>query len=140
MKKFQLKLSQYVCYVIWESHYTKIIVGRLLKLQCRIFVSINQNGTQILSSNVLEQGLWKDLEQLRSSFFGLCSYFKLLKTLTQAQTMVESLQFHSSTRQIHLPLFPKILCGQNWLKFISGNYNVCETISSFIKNVGHVVR
>ena len=31
-EKFQLKFSQYVCYIIWESHCTKIIVARLLKL------------------------------------------------------------------------------------------------------------
>ena len=32
LEKFQLKFSQYVCYIIWESHCTKIIVARLLKL------------------------------------------------------------------------------------------------------------
>ena len=32
MEKFQLKVSQYLCYIIWESHCTEIIVARLLKL------------------------------------------------------------------------------------------------------------
>ena len=32
MEKFQLNVSQYVCYIIWESHCNKIIVARLLKL------------------------------------------------------------------------------------------------------------
>ena len=32
LEKIQLKVSQYVCYIIWESHCTKIIVARLLKL------------------------------------------------------------------------------------------------------------
>ena len=32
LQKFQLKVSQYVCYIIWESHCTKIIVVRLLRL------------------------------------------------------------------------------------------------------------
>ena len=32
MAKFQQKASQYVCYKIWESRCTKIIVSRLLKL------------------------------------------------------------------------------------------------------------
>ena len=77
LEKFQLKVSQYVCYIIWESHCTKIIVARLLKLL---------------------QGLYKDLDQLKSSFFRQCSYSKLLKKLTQAPTMVEGLQFHSSTQ------------------------------------------
>ena len=31
-EKLQLKLSQYLRYIIWESHCTKMIVGRLLKL------------------------------------------------------------------------------------------------------------
>ena len=32
LEKFQLKFSQYVCYIIWKSHCTKIILARLLKL------------------------------------------------------------------------------------------------------------
>ena len=32
LEKFQLKISQHVCYIIWVIHYTKIIVARLLKL------------------------------------------------------------------------------------------------------------
>ena len=32
LEKFQLKFSQYMCYIIWESRCTKIIVARLLKL------------------------------------------------------------------------------------------------------------
>ena len=31
-EKFLLKFSQYVCYIIWKNHYTKIIGARLLKL------------------------------------------------------------------------------------------------------------
>ena len=31
-EKLLLKVSQYVCCIIWESHYTRIIVARLLKL------------------------------------------------------------------------------------------------------------
>ena len=31
-EKSQLKFSQYVCYIIWESHFTKIVTARLLKL------------------------------------------------------------------------------------------------------------
>ena len=31
-EKFQLKFSQYVCYIIWESHRSKTIAARLLKL------------------------------------------------------------------------------------------------------------
>ena len=57
LEKFQLKISQYVCYIIWESHCTKIIVVRLLKLkvsypEVSLFVSLNQyehpNTEQIL--------------------------------------------------------------------------------------------
>ena len=71
LEKFQLKVSQYVCYIIWESHCTKIIVARLLKLIVLyiLFVSMNQHATQILRPNFLEQGLQKDLDQLKSSFF-----------------------------------------------------------------------
>ena len=57
--------------------------------------------------------------------------------LEQAPTMVEGLKFHSSQQYIYVPLFPKILWVQNSLKFISGNYNVCETRSSFIKKLRH---
>ena len=32
LKKFQLKVSQHVCNIIWESHCIKIIVARFLKL------------------------------------------------------------------------------------------------------------
>ena len=32
LEKFQLKFSKYVRYIIWESHCTKILVVRLLKL------------------------------------------------------------------------------------------------------------
>ena len=35
---------------------------------------------------------------------------------------------------------PKNLWVQHWLKFISGNYNVCEAMSSFINDLRHVVR
>ena len=34
---------------------------------------------------------------------------------------------------------PKKLWVQNCLKFISGNYNFCEAMSSFIKNLRHVL-
>ena len=42
---------------------------------------MNQYGTQKLSPIFLEQGLWKDLDQLKSSLFRKCrsSYSKLLK-------------------------------------------------------------
>ena len=42
MEKFQLKVSQYVCYIIWESHCTKIIVARLLKLIV-LYICINES-------------------------------------------------------------------------------------------------
>ena len=29
---------------------------------------------------------------------------------------------------------------QNWLKFASGKYNVCEAMSNFIKKLRHIVR
>ena len=60
--------------------------------------------------------------------------------MTQAPGMVEGLQFHSSTQQIYLPLFPKILKVQNSLEFMSGNNSVCEARPSFIKKLRHDVR
>ena len=60
LKTFQLKLSQYVCYIIWERRCTKMIVGRLLKVTVSYIRIDKSYGTQILSPNVLEQGLWND--------------------------------------------------------------------------------
>ena len=42
LEKFQLKVSQYVCYIIWESHCTKIIVARLLKLTV-LYIRIDES-------------------------------------------------------------------------------------------------
>ena len=47
LEKFQLKVSQYMYYIIWGSHYTKLIVTRLLKLtvsypEVYLFESMNQ--------------------------------------------------------------------------------------------------
>ena len=42
LEKFQLKLSQYVRHIIWESHCTKIIVGRLLKLTV-LYIRIDES-------------------------------------------------------------------------------------------------
>ena len=42
---------------------------------------MNQFDTQILSPNLLEQGLSKDLDQLKSSFFRQSSYSKLFQKL-----------------------------------------------------------
>ena len=41
-EKFQLKLSQYVCYIMWESHCTKMIVDRLLKLTV-LYIRIDES-------------------------------------------------------------------------------------------------
>ena len=117
-----------------------------------IFVLLNPYGHPNIEPKVCK----KILEQLRSSFFWanldiLHSYVLLytlllytlhfLQILTQAWNLVEGLQFHSSTQQkTYVPLCPKKLWVQDWLKFISGSCNVCETMSSFIKNLRHVVR
>ena len=43
MEKFQLKFFQYMCYIVWESHCTKIIVARLLKLIV-LYIGINESA------------------------------------------------------------------------------------------------
>ena len=42
LEKFQLKVSQYVYYIIWESNCTKIMVARLLKLIV-LYIRINES-------------------------------------------------------------------------------------------------
>ena len=60
---------------------------------------MNQYGTQILSPDFLEQGLQKSYTSLEVDFLDKRSYSKLQKKyLAQAPTMVEGLQFHSSTQ------------------------------------------
>ena len=40
--KFQLNVSQYVCYIIWDSHWNKIIVSRFLKLTV-LYIRIDES-------------------------------------------------------------------------------------------------
>ena len=128
LKKFQLKVSpQYVCYIIWESHCTKIMVARLLKL---IVLYIR-----------IDESVWHP--NTEPTFFRT-RFVKRLKTAEKFWKVhfsgdVVTLN-SSSTQQIYVPLVPKIRWVQNWLKFISGNYNVFEAMSSFIKKLRYVVR
>ena len=42
IEKFQLKVSQYVCYIIWESRCTKFIVARLQKFRV-LYICIHES-------------------------------------------------------------------------------------------------
>ena len=60
---------------------------------------MNQYDTQILSLNFLGQGLWKRLRPAEKLIFVNVVTLNPLKSfLTQASTMAEGLQFHSSTQ------------------------------------------
>ena len=71
LERFQLKVSQYVCYIIWESQCTEIIVARLLKfivLYIRIDESVWHPNTKpkFFRRRFVKR---KDLDQLKNSFF-----------------------------------------------------------------------
>ena len=103
LKKFQLTFSQYVYYIIWESHSSKIIVARLLKRtvsypEVYLYRWVTM-GTQILSPNFLEKGfLKKPSTSWEVKFLDNVVTLSSLKKWTQTPTMVEGLQFHSSTQ------------------------------------------
>ena len=42
LEKFEVKVSEYLCYIFWESHSTKIIVARILKLTV-MYICINES-------------------------------------------------------------------------------------------------
>ena len=57
LEKFQLKISQYVCYIIWEGHFTKTIAARLLKLIV-LYIRIDESVWHLNAEpKFLEQGL-----------------------------------------------------------------------------------
>ena len=88
-EKFQQKFSQYVCYIIWESHGTK--------LQKKKFDTGPNHGG----------GPSVPLQQ---------------------------------TVDIITLISPKKIWVQNCLKLILGNYNAYEAMSSFNKNLRHVLK
>ena len=70
-EKFQLKVSQYVCYIIWESQCTEIIVVRLLKFIV-LYIPIDESvwhpntKPKFFRRRFVKR---KDLDQLKNSFF-----------------------------------------------------------------------
>ena len=79
------------------------------------------------------------IDQLKSSFFK-CSYSKLIKKIfgtgpNHGGGPSVPLQYTVDMCTVML----KYTLGENWLKLISGNYNVCQAMCSFIKKVKHVV-
>ena len=100
LEKFQLKFSQYVCYIIWESHCTKIIAARFLKLtvsNIHIDESVWHPDTE---PRFFRLRFVKSLTPAEKLIFldNVVTLNSKKNYLTQAPTMVDGLQFHSSTR------------------------------------------
>ena len=136
-----LKFSQYVCYITWESHCTKIIAARLLKLSIVYsywWISMAPKYWAQMFKNKVCKKSYTSLE---------VDYLENVVTLNSKKNIWHRPQpwwraFISTLAysRYNYSYSPKKLWVQNCLKFISGNYNVCETMPSFIKNFRHVLR